>query len=67
MGQFVLLEFLSHPTVVFVEAMTTGLFLDDPDEVARYRLVAEKLTAVALDKAGSVELLRSIARDLDGG
>jgi hypothetical protein len=66
-GPFVLLEFPSHPTVAYSEARTTGLFRDDPDEVAVYRLTVEKLTAVALDKAGSVELLRSIAHDLDGG
>ncbi|MGH3860251.1 helix-turn-helix domain-containing protein [Actinokineospora sp.] len=67
MGQFVLLEFAGHPDVVFMEARTTGLFRDDDDEVALYRLTVEKLTAVALDKAGSVKLLRSIARDLEGG
>jgi len=66
MGQFVMLEFTSHPTVAFIEARTTGLFRDDLDEVALYRLTVEKLTAAALDKAGSVELMRSIARDLDG-
>jgi hypothetical protein len=65
-GQFSILDFPSQPTLVFVEAMTTGLYRDDPVEVVRYRVAAEKLTAAALDKAGSVELLRSIARDLDG-
>lgn len=65
-GPFVMLEFASHPTVAFIEARTTGLFRDAPDEVALYRLTVEKLTAAALDKAGSVELLRSIALDLDG-
>nr|CEL21425.1 Putative DNA-binding protein [Kibdelosporangium sp. MJ126-NF4]CTQ96008.1 Putative DNA-binding protein [Kibdelosporangium sp. MJ126-NF4] len=63
-GQFVILEFASDPTVVHIEARTTGLFRDDPDEVEIYRLHAEKLAALALDKAGSVELMRSIARDL---
>lgn len=66
-GPLVMLEFANHPTVVHIEARTTGLFRDDPDEVAAYRLAVEKLTAAALDKAGSVDLLRSIARDLDGG
>lgn len=65
-GAFVLMEFASDPTVVFVEARTTGLFRDDPDEVALYRLTLEKLTDAALDGPASVELMRSIARDFDG-
>ena len=65
-GPLVMLEFASHPTVVHIEARTTGLFRDDPNEVVAYRLTMEKLTEAALDKAGSVGLLRSVARDLDG-
>jgi transcriptional regulator with XRE-family HTH domain len=67
-GQFVILEFAVNPTVVYVEAKTTGLFLDnvdDPDKVALYRLTVEKLTDLALDEQASVRLLRSIASDLD--
>jgi transcriptional regulator with XRE-family HTH domain len=67
LGQFVVLEFAVEPTVVYVEAKTTGLFLDDPDKVALYRLTAEKLTDLALDEQASVRLLRSIARDLERG
>ncbi len=67
MGQFVVMEFAKDPTVVFVEARTTGLFRDDPDEVTLYRLTVEKLLEVALDEPGSVELTRSIATDFDGG
>lgn len=64
MGQFVLLDFASDPTIVFVEDRTTGLFLDDQDKVARYKLTVEKLTDVALDAEASVRLLKSIAIDL---
>ncbi|MBC6446793.1 helix-turn-helix domain-containing protein [Actinokineospora xionganensis] len=67
MGQFVILDFAKDPTVVFVEARTTGLFRDDPDEVALYRLTVERLLAVALDEPSSLGLLRSIAEDFDGG
>ncbi|GAB3429183.1 hypothetical protein [Actinophytocola sediminis] len=49
-----------------VVAGATGLFLDDPDKVALYRLTSEKLTDLALDEERSVRLLRTIARDLDG-
>ncbi|CRK61697.1 Putative DNA-binding protein [Alloactinosynnema sp. L-07] len=66
-GPFALLEFSGHSDVVFLEARTTGLFRDADDEVSLYKLSLEKLAAVALDKAGSVKLLRSISRDMDGG
>jgi transcriptional regulator with XRE-family HTH domain len=65
LGQFVIFEFGGDPTVVFVEDRTTGLFLDDPDRIALYRLTVEKLADVALDEQGSVRLMASIACDLD--
>ncbi|MGQ0842041.1 helix-turn-helix domain-containing protein [Actinokineospora sp.] len=66
LGQFVILDFAKDPTVVHIEARTTGLFRDEPDEVDLYRLTVEQLKAVALDEQGSVELMRSIAHGLDG-
>lgn len=65
LGQFIIMEFATDPTVVYVEDKTTGLFLDDPDKVAIYKLTAEKLTDLALDEQGSLRLLETIARDLD--
>lgn len=65
LGQFHIMEFASDPTVVYVEDRTTGLFLDDPDKVALYKLTAETLTDRALDAPASVRLLKSIVRDLD--
>lgn len=64
-GPFVIMEFATDPTVVYVEDKTTGLFLDDPDKVTVYKLTAEKLTELALDEQGSIRLLQSIMRDLD--
>ncbi|SMD26156.1 helix-turn-helix domain-containing protein [Kibdelosporangium aridum] len=65
-GQFVILDFDDQPSLVFIEAMTTGLYRDEPEDVVAYRRQVENLEAVALDMAGSVELLRSISYDLDG-
>jgi transcriptional regulator with XRE-family HTH domain len=65
LGQFLIMEFADDPTVVYVEAKTTGLFLDDEDKVALYKLTAEKLTDLALDEQRSLRLLKSIASDLD--
>lgn len=64
-GSFIIMEFADDPTVVHVEDKTTGLFLDDPDKVAIYKLTAEKLTELALDEQGSLRLLQSIVSDLD--
>ncbi|HEX3783673.1 MAG TPA: helix-turn-helix transcriptional regulator [Pseudonocardiaceae bacterium] len=63
-GQFVIMDFTTDSTIVIVEDRTTGLFLDDPDKVARYKLTVEKLTDVALDAEESLRLMRSIADDL---
>lgn len=38
LGQFVVLDFANDPTVVHIEARTTGLFRDDSDEVALHKL-----------------------------
>lgn len=64
LGQFLIMDFASDPTVVYVEDKTTGLFLDDPEKVAFYRLTVEKLMDLALDEAASVRLLKSIVSDL---
>src|ERR1044072_9701741 len=64
-GPFLIMDFDDEPTVVYVEAKTTGLFLDDEDKVALYKVTAEKLTDLALDEKGSLRLLRSIASDLE--
>jgi transcriptional regulator with XRE-family HTH domain len=64
-GQFVIMDFADEPSIVCVEAKTTGLFLDDGDKVSRYRLTAERLTELALDERESAQLLESIASDHD--
>jgi transcriptional regulator with XRE-family HTH domain len=66
-GSFVILDFAKDPSLVYMEGRTTSLYRDDPEEVAFYRLTVERLTDVALDEHGSIELMRSIAHDLDGG
>jgi transcriptional regulator with XRE-family HTH domain len=65
LGQFVLLDFASDPSIVYVEDRTTGLFLDDEHKVHLYRLTVEKLTSIALDAQASARLMRSIVRDLE--
>lgn len=64
-GPFLIMDFATDPTVVYVEAKTTGLFLDDPDKVDLYKLTAQRLADLALDEQGSLRLLRTIAKDLE--
>lgn len=65
LGQFLLMDFATDPTLAYVEDRTTGLFLDDPDKVALYKVTAEKLTDRALDEQRSVRLLRSMVGELE--
>lgn len=66
-GQFLILDFATEPSIVCVEALTTGLYLDEPAKVERYRRAVATLTDVALDPATSVRRLKSIATDLARG
>jgi transcriptional regulator with XRE-family HTH domain len=61
----VIFDFDGDSSLVFLEGHMASLYRDDPEEVAAYREYAGRLSAVALDKAGSVELMRSISDDLD--
>lgn len=63
-GQFVLMEFMGAPTVVHVETLKAGLFLDNADDVEFYRLAAEKLMELALSVDESLRLMADIAHDL---
>ncbi|MEV7008761.1 helix-turn-helix transcriptional regulator [Streptosporangium sp. NPDC051022] len=47
-GQFVIMEFAKDPRIVYVETGTDGLYLEKPEELARYTLVFQHLCATAL-------------------
>jgi transcriptional regulator with XRE-family HTH domain len=66
-GSFVILDFADEPTIVHVEAKTTGLFLDEPETVHRYRLTVARLMDVALDAQASARLLKSVTSELEQG
>lgn len=67
LGGFILLEFADEPTVVHIEGRRSGMFPENPEEVAEYKLAAETQAALALDEQDSHELLRTIAEDLEKG
>lgn len=64
-GAFVVLEFADEPPVVFIEGLMSGMFPENPDEIAAYRLEADRLTDLVLAEQESQELLRAIAEDLE--
>jgi transcriptional regulator with XRE-family HTH domain len=64
-GAFVVLKFSDEPAVVYIEGWMSGLFPENPKEISAYMLTAERLTSLALDKQRSIDLLHSIAKDLE--
>ncbi|MET8154406.1 helix-turn-helix domain-containing protein [Actinoplanes sp. NPDC049668] len=66
-GAFTILRFPhpDMPDVVYIEHLTSGLYLDKPDEVDHYAAAMGRLTIEAEPPARTPELLRAALRDLD--
>ncbi|ATL66270.1 helix-turn-helix domain-containing protein [Nocardia terpenica] len=69
-GSFVFLEFpplpstkLIEPPVVYVEEFTGALYLVRDGEIQRYRAAADRISRVALDAAGTRDLVMTIAEE----
>lgn len=65
-GGFHTLEFPDpeDPRIVFIEHLTTSLYLERRREVSRYRLAFTKLCEAALDDQESLYLIRETAKQL---
>ncbi|XVS63045.1 helix-turn-helix domain-containing protein [Actinosynnema sp. CA-299493] len=61
---FTLLKFVDFPSVIYIDNLTGGLYLDEAAEVERYSLVLDHLRAAALDPQESVALIRRVIGDL---
>ena len=66
-GAFVLLQFgdvhhVTHQDVVYIESLTDGRYVEEEEEVYRYRRSFDRLSELALDEARSKEILTA-ARD----
>ncbi|MFE9750884.1 helix-turn-helix domain-containing protein [Saccharothrix saharensis] len=61
---FTLLKFVDFPSVVYIDNLTGGLYLDEAPEVERYSLVLDHLRATALDPQESVALIRRVIGNL---
>ncbi|MFC4856693.1 helix-turn-helix domain-containing protein [Actinophytocola glycyrrhizae] len=64
-GAFTMLQFADEPAVVFVEGRMSGMFPENPDEIAAYTLSAERLIDLTLGQQESLQLLHAIAEDLE--
>jgi transcriptional regulator with XRE-family HTH domain len=65
-GGFVVLQFPEPAElgVVYVENLTSGLYVEVPHDVDRYKLVYEHLCASALSPRASIKLIEKVIRDL---
>lgn len=66
-GAFEMLGFPQavDPDVVYVENMASALFLEDPEEVARYAQVFDHLRAASLSPQASRTMLRTASKEVE--
>jgi hypothetical protein len=62
-GSFALLDFPRNRSVVHLEHKISGLFLEEPEQVAFFRREADRLTGVALSAAESADLVARVATE----
>ena len=60
---FIILEFHNDPTVVYLESLTDGIYLDKASEINRYTLVFDHIRATALSEQKSVDLIVKAAKE----
>jgi transcriptional regulator with XRE-family HTH domain len=65
-SSFVILRFPepSDPDVVYLENFTSGLYVEEQEEIARYTLVCDHLGAMALSPRESARLIARVAAEL---
>jgi len=67
-GAFSILRFADPdmPDMIYVENLTSALYIDKPPEVGRYLLAMERLSIISAPPADSAEILRAILTNLEG-
>lgn len=65
MGPFMLMCYDTHGPMVYVEALTTSLYLEKGDHLDAYESVLDRLDAAALDEGQSVNWLACLAGHFD--
>jgi transcriptional regulator with XRE-family HTH domain len=61
LGPFAIMEFTDEPSLVFFENQHIGMFLDENEDIAAYRVTLGNILNEALDPAESAELIASLA------
>jgi hypothetical protein len=61
---FVILDFEEDPSLIYTETGTRSMYLEEPDEVSRHRLVMERLQASALSPSETIRYLSAMVSDL---
>jgi DNA-binding XRE family transcriptional regulator len=61
-GAFMIADFASSPSIVYLETALTGLVVERPEDVSAVTLRYETLKTEALPRAASLELLREVAK-----
>jgi transcriptional regulator with XRE-family HTH domain len=60
-GPFAIIDFDDEPSLTFIENHDVGMFLDEKDDIAAYRLTLANILNEALEPAESAELLANLA------
>lgn len=58
------MDFADEPSVVHIENQTVGLFLEEKEDLAAFRLSMGNILAKALSPAESVALVTEVAEQL---
>ncbi|WFE33269.1 helix-turn-helix transcriptional regulator [Micromonospora sp. WMMD975] len=66
-GGFVLFDFRRRPSVVHLEHKISGVFLEEPEQVAVFRRAADALTGVSLSPADSTDVVARTAAEHERG
>jgi transcriptional regulator with XRE-family HTH domain len=64
-GPFAVLDFSEEPSLVFIENHHFGMFLDEKEDIAAYRVALSNILNRALEPMDSVELISTIATETD--
>jgi transcriptional regulator with XRE-family HTH domain len=62
-GPFATLEFAEEPSLVYIENHHVGMFLDEKEDIAAYRVALGNILNMALDPKESVELISTVAAE----
>jgi transcriptional regulator with XRE-family HTH domain len=64
-GSFIIMDFVRAKPVVYLDHRISGLFLEEPAQIAFFRHMADRLTEMALSPAESVDFVARLAHEYD--